>query len=71
MVFNEPFQPKPLYDSTTKKNAFTLKMISTGPSFLKSWLMPRACQWSRGIWMMSLVICFVFWLAPKWPDTCT
>lgn len=45
--------------------------IFHGIGFLVSWWSPHGCQWSRGIWIMSSLTCFNFWLALRWSGSWT
>lgn len=38
--------------------------------FQERWLMPKACQYSRGIWLTPTVTGFNFWLALKRSGSC-
>jgi len=44
---------------------------NTATGLLERWLMPQACQCSRGIWTISLTTCYSFQSALKWSGSWT
>jgi len=51
------------------KKPCTVRVVKDWNRFWVRWLMPHACQGSRGVWVMPSVRCFNFWLALKWLDS--
>lgn len=43
------------FSRDTRKKIFTASVVKTRTGFLACWLMPRACQFSKGIWIMLSV----------------
>lgn len=51
---------------TLEKNYLLWRWSNAGTGFLERWWMSHACQYSRDVWIMPLIIYFYFCLALKW-----
>lgn len=65
----EPHQGR--FRLEVRKKKLPWEWSGTGTGFLARQLMPHGCQYSRGISITPSMTCSKFWLALKWPGSCT